>query len=70
MFDKQNKISNTTVVNKYELSAKDIEEIFQNIDRGDLDSLTPFTMTFISCSGPKDPKYKLTLAQYAAMRGH
>ncbi|MDR3502070.1 MAG: ankyrin repeat domain-containing protein [Legionella sp.] len=68
----QKKHSRFTVINTYEFSAKDIETIFQSIECGDLRALEPFTMHFISSANTasiKDPKYKLTMVQYAVMVG-
>ena len=69
MFGKRQKASRFTVVNQSQLSAKDIETIFQSIELGDLRSLLPFTMHLTSTANILHPKYKLTIVQYAAMAG-
>ncbi|MFJ1268380.1 ankyrin repeat and protein kinase domain-containing protein [Legionella lytica] len=60
MFDKQHKAANSTEINPYELSAEDVEAIFQGMEGGDLQLLTPYT---------HDSKYKLILVHSAVMTG-
>ncbi|WP_133135947.1 ankyrin repeat domain-containing protein [Legionella rowbothamii] len=72
MYSKQQNPFRFTGVKKYTLLTKDIETIFQSIERGDVSALEPYTMHLISSANTasiKDPKYKLTMVQYAAMVG-